>query len=114
VLKGLASSARGEDAGVGCLLCNTAIERAPHDPTSRAHVLGYVERIEAAFANALSNAFNGGSLQDRVDLQTEARFFASHLLGQLTLIRANVAPDVVESAAMVALQHLKSLRRAQP
>jgi hypothetical protein len=83
-------------------------------PDSEALGASRFEVIEAPFANALSNAFNGGSLQDGVDLQTEARFFASHLLGQLTLIRANVAPDVVESAAMVALQHLKSLRRAQP
>ena len=70
LLEILAASAHGPDAGVGCLLCNTAIE-----------------------------------LASTIEIETLARFFTSYVLGQLTLIRSNVEPQVVESATVVALQH---------
>ncbi|MEE9383913.1 MAG: TetR family transcriptional regulator [Nannocystaceae bacterium] len=109
-IEGLGASARGPAAGRGCLLCNTASERSATDPASRKHVRAYFKRIRAAFQNALTNARAAGDLDPSVDVEAEARFFASHGIGQLTIIRSKAAPDIVEAAAEVALDHLRSLR----
>ena len=108
-IEALGAGARGSMAGRGCLLCNTASERSAIDPASRKHVRAYLKRIRAAFQNALTNARAAGDLDPSVDIEAEARFFASHGIGQLTIIRSNAAPDIVEAAAEVALAHLQSL-----
>lgn len=109
LLAHLGAGARGPSAGLGCLLCNTAVERAPRNKKVRKHVRSYVRRIAAAFENALANGGAAGDVAASVDIAAQARFFTGHVLGQLTLIRANVAPDVVESAAAVAYEHLRAL-----
>lgn len=111
LLTTLGAAARGPWAGLGCLLCNTASERAAIDGNSREHVRSYIKRIAAAFRNALDNAQAVGDVHSSVDVEVEARFFASHVIGQLTLVRANVAPDVALSASAVAVDHLRSLER---
>lgn len=109
-LRGWGRGARGRGAGLGCLLCNTASERAARDPGARKHVRKYLRRLRAAFANALGNAAERGELADGVDVEAQAEFFTSHGIGQLTLIRAKVLPELVEGACEVALRHLDSLR----
>ena len=113
VIQAWAAGARGSGAGQGCLLCNTASERAASDPASQEHVRAYLGRIHAAFQNALANARRGGDLDESVDVDAEAHFFTSHAIGQLTIIRSNAAPETVEMTARVALGHLESLGRAR-
>jgi len=113
VLARLREAARGDPAGYGCFLCNTAVERASSDEGSSTQVQRYIESISAAIQNAMGNAVTNGELPASIDIETEARFLTSHVLGQLTLIRANVAPDVVEAAADVAHQHLDNLVAAK-
>ena len=108
-IEALGAGARGLAAGRGCLLCNTASERSATDPASRKHVRAYLKRIRAAFQNALTNARATGDLDPSVDVEAEARFFTSHGIGQLTIIRSKAAPDIVEMATKVALDHLRSL-----
>jgi len=109
LLTTLGAAAHGPWAGLGCLLCNTASERAANDTNSREHVRAYVERIAAAFRNALDNAQAVGDVDSSVDVEAEARFLASHVIGQLTLVRANVATEVVEAASKVAVDRLRAL-----
>lgn len=104
-----ALAARGSGSGLGCLLCNTASERAASDPASRKHVGAYLERICSAFQNALGNARDAGDLDPSIDVEAEAKFFASHAIGQLTIIRSSAAPEIVETAAEGALRYLESL-----
>ncbi len=104
-----AANARTPLAGRGCLLCNTAVERAPLDPGSQLHVARHVERICSAFENALIGGQRKGDFSDSMDPSLEARFLTSHVIGQITLIRANVAPEVVESGATVVLSRLEAL-----
>lgn len=105
----LSIAARGPEAGLGCLLCNTAVELAAVDSQSQKRVGFYVQRIESAIGNALINAQSAGLLRAEVDVTAEAGYLTSHILGQLTLIRANVAPELVERAALAAEAHLKAL-----
>lgn len=110
VLETWARGARGPRAGIGCLLCNTASERAAADLGSRKHVRNYFRRVQRAFKNALENAQARGEIASSFDVDAEAHFFTSHGIGQLTIIRSKAAPAVVEAAGKVAVRHLQSLR----
>ena len=69
LLASLGAAASGPWAGLGCLLCNTASERAANDSNSREHVRAYIERISAAFRNALENARAVGDVESSVDVE---------------------------------------------
>ena len=96
----------------GCLLCNTATERSPHDPSSRGFVERYVVRIAAAFEGALRNASACRELREGVDPESEARFLAASMLGFWVLLRSQVDPEILRGAGRAALAHLDRLDRA--
>ncbi|MBL4632369.1 MAG: TetR/AcrR family transcriptional regulator [Kofleriaceae bacterium] len=110
VIRFFALNARGKGAGVGCLLCNTAVERAANDDATRPFVDGYIDRMTNAFQNALENAQRGGEIRDGIDPIAQARFLTTSVLGIAVLVRAKSNPDIVDGAAEVALGHLGSLR----
>ena len=101
-------------SGRGCLLCNTAVEFGPDDPSGAAFVQRYFERISEAFYAALVNARSKGKLRPAVDPQEEAGFFTASVLGLFVMLRAKAPPTVIESAARVAIAHLEALRAEPP
>jgi len=112
LLTRMGDSARGPTAGLGCLLCNTAVERASADRQTRKYLRSYVDRMSAAFRHALGNACASGTasdeMSDETDIDAVAGFLVGHILGQFTLIRANVAPEVVEASAAVAIDYVRA------
>lgn len=99
----------GPVAGIGCLLCNTAIEfggRNQPDAVSR-----YFERLSGAFRNALDNALSKSQLRAEVDTITLSDFLCSSVLGLFVLIRAKAHPERIRNAAMQSQSYLESLRR---
>ena len=111
VIEFFASSARQPGSERGCLLCNSAIERAHHDPTSQAFVEAYFSRIGKAFRQALDNATAKEQLRPGVVTEHEGWFFASTLLGFFVLLRSQVDPSMIRGAAQGAIEHLEGLRR---
>ena len=109
VIEFFAASAHQPGSERGCLLCNSATERAPHDPTSRGFVEDYVNRIGRAFSQALDNATAKGELRPGVGTENEGRFFAATILGFFVLLRSQVDPSILRGAAQGALEHLESL-----
>ena len=105
------SAAEGPASGRGCLLCNTAIELGPRDPSGAGFVERYFERLSRAFGSALDNAHRNGELHDSVDPQQEAEFLTASVLGMFVMLRAAAPAGVVERAAGAAISHLDSLRR---
>jgi TetR/AcrR family transcriptional repressor of nem operon len=103
------SAGDGPAAGLGCLLCNTAVELGPLEPSAGEVVQRYFERVSRAFRHALGNARERGQLRATVDLEAEASFFTATLLGLFVLIRARAPATMIEEAARVALGHLESL-----
>ncbi len=99
----------GPASGLGCLLCNTAIEFGPTDPSGAGFTRRYFERLSSAFANALSNAKERGEVDPNVDVGTEAQFFTASLLGMFVMLRATAPATAVESAAAAAIKHLEAL-----
>ena len=100
--------------GRGCLLCNTAVEFGPNDPSGAGFVQRYFERLSKAFQAALEHAHQGSELRASVNPLREADFFTAAVLGLFVLLRAKAPPTVIEHAAHVAIEHLEALRAEAP
>jgi TetR/AcrR family transcriptional repressor of nem operon len=99
---GYAAASTGWASGRGCLLCNTAVERAALDPDARRHVDAYLERLTNAFRHALANAQRAGDVDAAADLDELAPFFTMSLIGVAAIIRAEAPPELVQAACRVA------------
>lgn len=104
-----ASAASGPVSGRGCLLCNTAIEFGSKDPSDQRFIRRYFDRLSGAFYNALENVKGAGLLPMSIDALEESHFFTAIVLGMFVMLRAKAPPEVIESTARIALQHLESL-----
>ena len=106
-----AAASSGPAGGRGCLLCNTAVEFGPEDPSGHAFVQRYFARILSAFENALSNAKRSGELKRGVDIECEAQAFTASVLGLFVMLRAKAKPKLIKGAAAAALRRLDELRK---
>lgn len=104
--EGYARAAKGRFRGRGCLMCNTAVERAATDGQTSVVVEAYFARLNKAFRHALGNARKAGDIQS--DNLTElAAFFTTSLIGVAACIRAEAAPKMVAAACKVATSSLR-------
>ena len=110
LLEFFGAASEGPASGRGCLLCNTAVEFGPEDPSGAGFVQRYFERLSESFYAALDNAQGRGELRASVDPRAEADFFTASVLGMFVMLRAKAPPTAVESAARVAIEHLEALR----
>lgn len=110
LLQFFGTAGEGPTSGRGCLLCNTAVEFGPDDPSGAGFVQRYFERLPEAFYAALDNAHGKGELRPSVEPRAEADFFTASVLGMFVMLRAKVTPTAVEDAARVAIEHLEALR----
>lgn len=112
---GYASAGQGWFRGRGCLMCNTAVERAALDSGSRRYVDAYLARLTRAFRHALSNAQRAGDIHNAADLDELAAFFTTALIGVAACIRAEAPPEQLRAASAVATSvldaHLPATRR---
>lgn len=109
LLEFFAAASDGLALGRGCLLCNTAVEFGPDDPSGARFVQRYFERLSNAFYAALDNAHRKGALCNSVDPREEANFFTASVLGLFVMLRAVAPPTVIKSAARIAIEHLEAL-----
>ncbi len=101
-----ADASDGWVRGRGCLMCNTAVERAALDPGAERYVAAYLERLTKAFHHALGNGQQLGQLDPEVDLDDLAAFLTMALIGVVASIRAKAAPDQVRASTRVAMSVL--------
>ncbi|WP_201374939.1 TetR/AcrR family transcriptional regulator [Ktedonobacter robiniae] len=90
----------------GCLIVNTAIELAPHDPEVAQFVAASVARTQEAFYRALLRANEQGELQTQRDLTTLARFLTASLQSLNITAKATRDAAQVRDVASVALSVL--------
>ena len=109
LLEFFASAIHGPVAGRGCLLCNTAVEFGPEDPSGAGFVQQYFKRLSKAFYKALNNSYRNGELRNSVSLRKEADFFTASTLGLFVMIRAKAPPTIIKNAAKMAVEHLEGL-----
>ena len=87
----------------GCLLVNSALEVAPHDPELGAEVAARLGEIEAFFRRAVTAAQSDGSVppdRDPVDL---ARLLLGVTLGVRVLARSKPQRELLEGTVRPAL-----------
>ena len=95
---GYASAIDGRFNGLGCLMANTAVERAALDPGSACFVDAYLARLNRGFLNALTNALTDGDVSKHADLEELAAFFSMSIIGISALIRAKAPSQQVHAA----------------
>jgi len=103
------ANARRPGSERGCLMCNSATERAPFDVSSRNFVSTHLDRISGAFTRALNNSKRRGEIRADVRTTDEGRFLATTMLGFSVLLRARVEPKMVGAASRSARHHLNGL-----
>ncbi|MEO0545152.1 MAG: TetR/AcrR family transcriptional regulator [Pseudomonadota bacterium] len=95
---GYASAVDSRYNGLGCLMANTAVERAALDPGSAKFVDAYLGRLTRGFRRALENARADGDLAHGVEMDDLAAFFAMSVVGISALIRAKAPAEQVYAA----------------
>jgi TetR/AcrR family transcriptional repressor of nem operon len=75
----------------GCMLVNSALEMAPHDPEFRQIIAGVLDRIESFFLRCIET----GQADDTITRSMPSEILARHLLGVLMGVRvlARVRPE---------------------
>ena len=91
----------------GCLLANSAVELAPHDPEVAARISGYIRRTEDAFRGALVRARDRGEIPSDSDPRALARFLVNTLHGLRVLARAGADRETLEDTVHIALGALR-------
>lgn len=90
----------------GCLITNTAIELAPHDPQAAAKVQAYVVRLEEAFYRVLLQAQQTQQLASSHACRDLARFLAGSALGLGVLAKTSPSRQALEGYAAVVVSVL--------
>lgn len=96
----------------GCLLVNTALDVAPHDPEIRAAVAATFERIEAFFRARVAAGQADGSIGRGHSPEALGRHFLGTLMGVRVLARVRPEPALLEGLVATALSLLDVETRA--
>ena len=105
---GYASASESKFRGLGCLMANTAVERAALDPGSAKYVDAYLDRLTKGFRNALENAQRDGDVSKDANLGDLAAHFVNAVVGISALLRARATPEQMYAAGRGATSMLKA------
>lgn len=97
--EGYASASETQYSGLGCLMANTAAERAALDPRCAKYVDAYLERLQKGFRNALENARDKGQLNTDASIDDLVAHFVNAVVGISVLLRANASPELMFAAS---------------
>lgn len=92
----------------GCMLVNTALEVAPHDPEFKTIVADEMAFVEGFFRRCIGNGQADGTITAKRSAEELATMLLSVLLGIRILARTRPKRQILESAADGALSLLKS------
>ena len=91
---------------LGCLMCNSATEVAPHDKGVEKKVKGAMERMTAGFGVALANAKKQKETRLDLDIKQAADFLTGVLLGISVLARSGVNKQMISNTVAMSLATL--------
>jgi TetR/AcrR family transcriptional repressor of nem operon len=93
-------------AGGGCLMVNTMVEMAPHDPVVLALVREHAQAMEGLLAARLGAAQRKGEIAAGKDPAALARFLGHLVMGLGVAARAFARPEDERTSAALALELL--------
>lgn len=95
----------GDGRKLGCLITNSVVELAPHDPEIAGILRNSFARVEEAFFQTLQRGQRAGEISSRIDARAVARFLTATTNGIRVFARAQADAetllDVVNSALTV-------------
>lgn len=97
----------GANAHDGCLLANTALELAAHDPEVQTIVAAGQRAAESVFASLLEAARVAGDLPPDIDVTAAARRLLATLVGLSVLVRSRPEPALLDSIIKDAISSLR-------
>ncbi len=97
---------QAEEPDSGCLMCNTAIELAPHDAEAAGKVQTHMTMMREAFEAVLREAQAAGTITADKDAAALAEFFATTTYSIGLLLRAGCGQDMVDRHIRTALSVL--------
>jgi TetR/AcrR family transcriptional repressor of nem operon len=90
----------------GCLLTNTALELAAHDPEVAQIVAHAQEQMEGFFARMIAEGRKRGEIPDHVDVEDAARGLLASLIGLVVLVRSRPDKALLQSIVEDAMRRL--------
>lgn len=90
----------------GCMMTNSAVERAAWDAAIGSKVQAHFNRIERAFAALIERGQTTGEVNDRFTPRQMARFLLTSFNGLRVLSKGGASPDRIGDAIDVALSVL--------
>ncbi|MFD9483716.1 TetR/AcrR family transcriptional regulator [Streptomyces sp. NPDC059991] len=97
--EGLVRDLLSPEGRQGCLLVNTAIEKAAEDDAAAAVVRGHLARLERCMTHALENAARRGQVRASLDPVGSAKLLVATCQGLMVIGKAN--PDEAVLRAIV-------------
>lgn len=91
---------------LGCLMCNSATEVAPHDKGVEKKVQGALNRMTAGFSVALMNAKNREEVRADLDTKQAADFLTGILLGVSVMVRSGASKQMISNTVEMSLASL--------
>ncbi len=101
--QGIVEDSIADKARRGCMLVNTGLEIAPHDPEFRKKVAGELAFIEEFFRSHIEAGRTSGAIRPDVSAGELAKMLLSVLLGLRVLARSRPQRAVLEGAVRAAL-----------
>ena len=92
----------------GCMLVNSALEMAPHDPEFQRVVADVLVQVESFFRRCVAVGQSEGTISDSQSAEDLARLLLSTLLGIRVLARTRPERDLLEGALRPVLALLDS------
>ena len=91
----------------GCLITNTAVELAPHNPAVAEAVKSALRLLEKALHKTLERAVEAGELPAETNTRALARFLTSSGQGLVVMGKANVSRATIKDIVAVTLSVLE-------
>ena len=91
---------------LGCLMCNSATEVAPHDQGVKEKVNGAMERMTTSFGVALTNAKKRGEVKSKLNIKQAADFLTGVLLGASVMVRSGANKKMIRNTVEMSLASL--------
>lgn len=100
------SGVSGRRPGHGCLMTNTALEVAPHDPDVAKVVAASQKQVEQFITRMISAAQAEGAASSDLDALEAARVMLAILIGLIVMTRSRPDPALLQSIVAGAMKRL--------
>lgn len=91
---------------LGCLMCNSATEVAPHDKAVQKKVKSALDRMTTGFGIALTNAQKRGEVRADLEIKQAADFLTGILLGASVMVRSGANKQMIANTIQMSLASL--------